>query len=106
MSTPLQQKTAASFSDGFLLILLSFWSRRVPFYSRHAPSKTFNLAGLQTVVAIIPDAEVREKFIHGLNANRIFNVNWFGQSALITAWSKCDDYVDACAATLTRTWTI
>ncbi len=63
--------------------------------SYYAPSKTFNLAGLQTAVAIIPDPTLREKFLHGLNANRIFNVNWFGQSALITAWTKCDDYVEA-----------
>ncbi len=61
----------------------------------YAPSKTFNLAGLQTAVAIIPDPALREHFLHGLNANRIFNVNWFGQSALITAWTQCDDYVEA-----------
>ncbi len=63
--------------------------------SYYAPSKTFNLAGLQTAVAVIPDPALREHFLHGLNANRIFNVNCFGQSALITAWTQCDDYVTA-----------
>ena len=44
----------------------------------YAPSKTFNLAGLQTAYAVIPNNELREKYIKGLNANRIFNMNWFG----------------------------
>lgn len=68
----------------------------------YAPSKTFNLAGLQTAVAIIPDPQVRAKFNHGLEANRIFNVNWFGARALIAAWSQCDDYVDALCSYLNK----
>ena len=61
----------------------------------YAPSKTFNLAGLQTACVIVPDPEKRVVYQKGLNANRIFNVNWFGAAALETAWTKCDDYVDA-----------
>lgn len=61
----------------------------------YAPSKTFNLAGLQTAFAIIPDKEMRETYTRGLNANRIFNLNWFGGEALKTAYTRCDGYVDA-----------
>ena len=61
----------------------------------HAPSKTFNLAGLQTAYAIIPNGEIRARFDRGLNANRIFNMNWFGPVALETAYNQCESYVDA-----------
>ena len=59
----------------------------------YAPSKTFNLAGLQTAFVVIPNDAVRAKFEQGLNANRIFNMNWFGQVALETAYNRCEDYV-------------
>ncbi|MBQ7896653.1 MAG: aminotransferase class I/II-fold pyridoxal phosphate-dependent enzyme, partial [Oscillospiraceae bacterium] len=61
----------------------------------NSPSKTFNLAGLQTAYAIIPNPEIRAKFEKGINANRIFNMNWFGQIALETAYNQCEEYVDA-----------
>ena len=61
--------------------------------SQYAPSKTFNLAGLQTAYAIIPNDHIREQFLSGLNANRIFNFNWFGPEALETAYNQCDYYV-------------
>ena len=64
----------------------------------HAPSKTFNLAGLQTAYAIIPNEEIRRRFDAGIDANRIFNMNWFGQIALETAYRECEDYVDALCA--------
>lgn len=59
----------------------------------YAPSKTFNLAGLQTAFVVIPNDAIRAKFEQGLTANRIFNMNWFGQVALETAYDKCEDYV-------------
>ncbi|MBR5125782.1 MAG: pyridoxal phosphate-dependent aminotransferase [Oscillospiraceae bacterium] len=59
----------------------------------YAPSKTFNLAGLQTAFVVIPNDQIRAKFEQGLNANRIFNMNWFGQVALETAYDQCEDYV-------------
>lgn len=63
--------------------------------THYAPSKTFNLAGLQTAVTIIPDDSIREVFIQGLNANRIFNFNWFSAAALETAYNQCEGYVGA-----------
>ena len=60
----------------------------------YAPSKTFNLAGLQTAFVVIPNDEIRANFEQGQTANRIFNMNWFGQVALETAYNDCEDYVD------------
>ena len=59
----------------------------------YAPSKTFNLAGLQTAFAVIPNDKIRAKFEQGLVANRIINMNWFGQVALEVAYDRCEDYV-------------
>jgi cystathionine beta-lyase len=61
----------------------------------YAPSKTFNLAGLQVSFAIIPDKKMRNEYTKGLNANRIFNINWFGSAATKTAYTQCDDYITA-----------
>ncbi len=63
--------------------------------THYAPSKTFNLAGLQTAYAIIPNDEMRAQYVKGLNANRIFNMNWFGSAALEAAYNHCDGYVTA-----------
>ena len=63
--------------------------------THYAPSKTFNLAGLQTAYAVIPNDRIRETYIQGLNANRIFNLNWFGAAALEAAYNQCDGYVEA-----------
>lgn len=60
----------------------------------YAPSKTFNMAGLQTAFVVIPNGDIRERFSRGLTANRIFNMNWFGQVALETAYDRCEDYVE------------
>jgi cystathionine beta-lyase len=63
--------------------------------AQFAPSKTFNLAGLQTSYAIIPNEKIRQTFLGGINANRIFNMNWFGPVALETAYTQCESYVSA-----------
>lgn len=52
------------------------------------------MAGLQTAYAVIPDDELRETYVKGLNANRIFNMNWFGSAALEAAYDKSGNYVD------------
>ncbi|MEY8336889.1 MalY/PatB family protein [Lachnospiraceae bacterium 62-35] len=63
--------------------------------TNYAPSKTFNLAGLQTAYTIVPNDQMREQYLSGLNANRIFNMNWFGPVALETAYNQCEGYVEA-----------
>ena len=59
----------------------------------YAPSKTFNLAGMQTSYVVIPNDAIRAKFERGQVANRIIGMNWFGQVALETAYNQCEDYV-------------
>lgn len=63
--------------------------------THYSPSKTFNLAGLQTAYAIIPNDRLRERYLAGIKANRIFNMNWFGGPALVAAYTQCDGYVKA-----------
>lgn len=65
---------------------------------QYAPSKTFNLASLQTAYAIIPNDELRREFKQGMAANRIVNMNWFGAAALETAYNRCENYVDGLCA--------
>ena len=43
---------------------------------------------------MIPNDAIRARFEQGLNANRIFNMNWFGQVAMETAYDRCEGYVD------------
>lgn len=59
-----------------------------------APSKTFNLAGLQTSNIIIANPEIRDKVknIHEKNGN--FSLNIFGYKACEIAYNKCEEWVD------------
>ena len=59
----------------------------------HAPSKTFNLAGLPASLLTVPDAENRERLSKRLyDINRIPRSNDFGPVAGAAAYSCCDDY--------------
>ena len=50
------------------------------------PSKAFNLPGLRTSLAIIPDPKLRSKFLIGQrNLNELFGYNMMG----ITAVQNC-----------------
>ena len=44
---------------------------------------------------IIPNDELRKKYAHHISASRIFEVNWFGPDALVTAYNECEGYVEA-----------
>lgn len=59
-----------------------------------APSKSFNLAGLFTSVAIIPNEEIRENINKTINDFSINHSNLFGLLALETAYSKGKDWLD------------
>ncbi|MCC2826719.1 pyridoxal phosphate-dependent aminotransferase [Faecalicatena orotica] len=62
----------------------------------NAPSKTFNLAGLQTAYTIIANETLRKKYRESVAADRIYNnMNWFGPDVLCTAYNQCEQYVDA-----------
>ena len=61
----------------------------------NAPSKTFNIAGLNTSYAIIPDSRIRHKYIVEQNRSGITNGNPFGIEALIAAYSEGAAWLDA-----------
>ncbi len=59
-----------------------------------APSKTFNLAGLQASNIIIQDASVRKAYTTELNAMASFGPGLFGLEACKTAYEYGADWVD------------
>ena len=61
----------------------------------NAPSKTFNIAGLNTSFAIIPNRTLRERYIDEQNKSGITNGNPFGIEALISAYNEGDVWLDA-----------
>ena len=58
-----------------------------------APSKTFNLAGLQTSCIIIPDPDLRAKFQNILQSNGLFGINVFGMVALQAAYDHGEPWL-------------
>jgi cystathionine beta-lyase len=58
-----------------------------------APSKTFNLAGLQTSNIIIPDADLRARFAGALLSSGLLGNNAFGAVALEAAYNHGEDWL-------------
>ena len=61
----------------------------------NTPSKTFNIAGLNTSYAIIPDTKLRHKYILEQDKSGITNGNPFGIEALMSAYEEGDVWLDA-----------
>jgi len=59
-----------------------------------APSKTFNLAGLQTSNILIPNPKLRTDFQNTLESNAITSPNLFGIVALQTAYEEGEEWLD------------
>jgi len=59
----------------------------------NAPSKTFNVAGLNTSYAIIPDTKLRQAYSVTQNKSGITNGNPFGIEALIAAYEEGDAWL-------------
>ncbi len=59
-----------------------------------APSKTFGLAGLQTSVGIIPDRDLRERYLATQRAFGTGLINTFGIAAMLAAYGQCEDWLD------------
>lgn len=59
-----------------------------------APSKTFNLAGLQTSNIIIANENMRKQFIEVKEANGINDPQLFGMVACMSAYNECELWVD------------
>ena len=59
-----------------------------------APSKTFNLAGLQTSNIFIPDTNIRQKFKESLLANGLSGLNPFGMTACRAAYEEGEPWLE------------
>lgn len=60
-----------------------------------APTKTFNLAGLQTAAVVIADETLRHKVWRGLNTDEIAEPNVFAVEAPIAAFEHGAEWLDA-----------
>lgn len=60
-----------------------------------APTKTFNLAGLQTSAAVVPDPVLRHKVWRALNTDEVAEPNCFATEAAIAAFTRGGPWLDA-----------
>jgi cysteine-S-conjugate beta-lyase len=58
-----------------------------------APSKTFNLAGMQTSNIIIPNKKIREAYMDEVTSNGFFNINILGYEACRIAYTECEEWL-------------
>lgn len=63
-----------------------------------APTKAFNLAGLQTAAVVVPDETLRHKVWRGLNTDEVAEPNVFAVEAAIAAFEHGADWLDALQA--------
>lgn len=59
-----------------------------------APSKTFNLAGMQTSNIIIPNREIRDAYVNEVEAQGFFTLNIMGFRACEIAYTRCGAWLD------------
>ena len=59
-----------------------------------APSKSFNIAGLATSVAIIPNDKLRKTFEEGIERLEVGRVTTFGSTALAAAYTHGEAWLD------------
>lgn len=59
-----------------------------------SPNKTFNLGGLKGSYILIKNKKIREKFLKYLEKVYVTSPHIFMQPAHITAYTKCDDWLD------------
>lgn len=59
-----------------------------------APTKTFNLAGLQTSAIIVCNKALRHKVWRGINTDEVAEPNTFATLALISAFNEGEDWLD------------
>lgn len=60
-----------------------------------APTKTFNLAGLQTAAVMVPDETLRHKVNRGLNTDEVAEPNVFAVEAAVAAFNHGGGWLDA-----------
>lgn len=60
----------------------------------NSPSKSFNIAGLQTANIICHNAMLRRRINRAININEVCDLNPFGPEALIAAYNESEDWID------------
>lgn len=63
-----------------------------------APTKAFNIAGLQTAAVSVPNPVLRHKVWRGLNTDEVAEPNAFAVDAAIAAFTKGGEWLDALRA--------
>lgn len=66
-------------------------SRTVTFV---APSKTFNIAGMNSSVALIPDEKLRARYVSVMNRLHLSSLSILGLTAMEAAYAKCAGWLD------------
>lgn len=61
-----------------------------------SPNKAFNLGGLKLSYSIIPNLEIREKFLHQYVRNSVTSPNVPGQIAMTVAYEQCAEWLNQC----------
>lgn len=59
-----------------------------------APTKCFNIAGINTAAVVVPDKTLRHKVWRGLNTDEAAEPNAFAVSATIAAFTKGEDWLN------------
>lgn len=59
-----------------------------------APTKAFNIAGLQSAACYIPDPALHHKVWRALNTDEVAEPNSFATLAAVTAFHECGDWLD------------
>ena len=59
-----------------------------------APTKAFNMAGLQTAAVVVPEGTVRHKVWRGLNTDEIAEPNAFAVDAAVAAFTEGETWLD------------
>lgn len=59
-----------------------------------APTKAFNLAGLQTAAVMVPDPVLRHKLDRGLNTDEVAEPNVFAAVAPVAAFTRGGEWLD------------
>ena len=67
-----------------------------------APSKVFNLAGLQSAICVIKDKDIREKMQEAFYHDDIGEPNYFVEPATVAAYNLGDNWVDELNAYLLK----
>jgi cystathionine beta-lyase len=67
-----------------------------------APTKTFNLAGLQTAAVVIPNETLRNKVNRGLNTDEVAEPNVFAITAAVAAFREGESWLNGLRAYLRK----